>query len=197
MQIPTNLNLVYPGLEYFDCKLELVRSDKVSISRSKLPPLPPALATKRVEASDTVFIAWDIMQPWGITAIAFLKEAGGITVWTPLHCTSWIWRGPRHIPEYSAKLLSQWLLYGDDSIKNAVIQGTPDFVDHIELKGEAIWIWDTNPKLEGGIGIHRLPDKSCELALMMAGLRRGGAHIQREEVDVLAHWLLDNKDYVH
>ena len=47
----------------------------------KLPPLPPTIKQSRIEVTEHTFVAWDDMQPWGVTAIAFLRdEDGGFTV---------------------------------------------------------------------------------------------------------------------
>lgn len=42
--------------------------------RSRLPPLPPAVRQRRLDITERTFIAWDLMNPWGVTAVAFLKE---------------------------------------------------------------------------------------------------------------------------
>ena len=53
-------------------------------SRLRLPSLPPAVAQRRLEVTSRTFIAWDLMKPWGVTALAFLREHDGeFTVWTP------------------------------------------------------------------------------------------------------------------
>lgn len=83
-------------------RLRLARASDDEL-RSRLPPLPPAVRQRRLEIAARTFIAWDLMNPWGVTAVAFLRgDDGEFTVWTPGHSTYWVWRGPGHIPKESA-----------------------------------------------------------------------------------------------
>ncbi len=157
-------------------------------SRSRLPTLPPALKQRRLEVTGRTFIAWDLMKPWEVTAVAFLRDDDGeFTVWTPGHLFSWVWRGPIHIPKESAELLALWLTQRENSV---VTTNMPRMGAHTEVSGKTIWTWDPNPDREVGIGILRLDKGGFELSLMMAGLRRGGAHIGSEDGDMLAQWLI-------
>jgi hypothetical protein len=160
---------------------------------SRLPKLPPAVAQRRIEVTETTFVAWDLSETSKVSAVAFLKDNDGkITVWTPGYLESWVWRGPRHIPSESAKHLESWLIHSDDSGATAK---TVRIGKHTEVRGKAIWIWDPSPNLEGGLGVLRLANGGFELSFMMAGLRRGGARIGPEDGGTLARWLIDNSGY--
>ncbi|GEM_PF-6769163 len=156
-------------------------------SRSRLPSLPPALKQRRLEVTGRTFVAWDLMKPWEVTAVAFIRDDNGVlTAWTPGKHTSWVWRGPINIPKETAELLVLWLTQRENS---AVTTNTPRLGAHTEVSGKTIWVWDADPDREVGIGILRLDNGGFELSLKMGGLRRGGAHIGGEDGDMLAKWL--------
>lgn len=160
--------------------------------RSRLPILPPAARQRRIEVTIRSFIAWDFMQPWGLTGIAFQKDdKSEFTVWTPgeFKRDVWVWRGPRHIPTERAQRLSMWLTQEENSVD---LTAAPITEAHDDISGQTIWIWDPDPNLEGGLVITRLGDVGFGLELMMAGLYRGSARIEGEEGELLARWLIAN-----
>lgn len=85
--------------------------------------------------------------------------------------------------------MALWLTQGENAV---VMTNTPRMGAHTEVTGKRIWFWDPDPEVEMGHGILRLDNGGFELSLMMAGLRRGGAHIGREDGDMLAQWLIDD-----
>ena len=162
----------------------------VSSSHSRLPPLPAVIAVpqRRVEVTDKVLIAWDVRNPWGITGVAFLRDANaGFTAWTPGHPSVWVWRGPRYIPKESAGLLAKWLIQGQDSAGEASGSGVRQLA---EVTNESVWLWDPDPHREGGVGFLRCGNGEFQLSLMMMGLVRGRANIGREDAQILARWLM-------
>jgi hypothetical protein len=156
---------------------------------SRLPGLPPALVRRSVEVTKTTFVAWDIMEPWGITGVAFLRDnQGELTAWTPgCRLDEWVWRGPSHLPKGSNGDLALWLAQKANTGVTAAKSGIGN---HIQRGGRDIRLWDPDPESEKVLGILRLREGGFELSLMMAGLRRGGAHITAEEGDLLAQWLV-------
>jgi hypothetical protein len=158
--------------------------------RSRLPVLPPAPKQRRLDVTGNAFIAWDIMRPWQVTAVAFVRgNEGEFTAWTPGHHTYWVWRGPSRIPVESARDLASWLTQKENP---ETVTDTLRVGEHTEIRGKAIWIWDPDLASEMGPGVLRLDTGGFELSLMMAGLRRGGARIGTEDGDLLARWLISD-----
>lgn len=83
--------------------------------------------------------------------------------------------------------MALWLTQRENS---AVTTNTPRIGAHTEVNGKTIWIWDTDPDREVGLGILRLDNGGFELSLMMGGLRRGGAQVGSEDGDLLAKWMI-------
>ena len=155
-------------------------------SRFRLPAIPPAQGGQHVEISDETFVAWDVMDPWGLPGVAFVKsEDGAVTVWTPGHLNEWTWRGPRHITPENANALPRWL--AQQHFEDVPVDLTSSGL--VELDDNSIMIWDPDHELEGGVGFLRLDDGGYELALVMAGLTRGKARIRKEEGRRLIAWL--------
>jgi hypothetical protein len=49
------------------------------------PSLPPIGNKTEIETTNQTFMIWDIMKPWGITSVAFLRhDDGDFTIWTPI-----------------------------------------------------------------------------------------------------------------
>ena len=163
--------------------------DTLLAAAELLPPLPIMPVKRGVQVGERSFTAWDTMQPWGLTAIAFVQDdSGTLSAWTPdqENYGGSGWRIGLPISKECAWLLSIWL-HGVGAAETA--KADISIPSELQFDRYVLFIRSTDPDREIVLGFANLEKAGFEASLVHAGLRRGGVVIQPERARELGNWL--------
>lgn len=152
-----------------------------------LPPIPTQITPQSVEVTENCFVVWDNMNPWEITGIGMVKmEKGGIVVYTPGDTGfQLIWRGEIRVSSDSITSLISWLQNNTGRLPEEIAES--DSI--IKMDKDRIMIYENDGYGDSGFGIFRDSESNYELTFIGAGLRRGGARMNKLDGERLFEWL--------